>query len=206
MPPKKTAPITLRVVRWFAPTVVGELDAVRRAQLSLAGQAFDGKDLPVEARLTTDPDDASEQRFYGSLEWRELIDDASGRQYDAWLLASDSGSYYEAGTTTLIAEMIQELVDSSDPVLDTALQNVSRWPIPKAMRARREAPSAAPAAAKATTDKTAPKEATIKKADPAKASTRKALPTIADAKKAVPKKASKKASKKAGTKSARTSR
>ena len=100
---------SLRVERWFCPSVPGDLDALHAEQLRLVGQAFDGQDLPAADRLFEDADAAmeSEQHFFGVLEWRELVDDATGLRLELWLASSDAGTFFAAGTTDVFAEMVE---------------------------------------------------------------------------------------------------
>lgn len=149
-PTKKrtSAKPSFRVERWFSPSVPSDLDALHTEQLRLVGEAFDGRDLPAAERLFEDPDAVmeSEQHFFGVLEWRELVDDATGLRIEAWLASSDAGTYFAAGTTEVFAEMIQECVElraDEDTALARAIEKASRRPIPKSMGARKEAPNGA---------------------------------------------------------------
>jgi hypothetical protein len=51
------------------------------------------------------------QHFFGVLEWRDLVNDATGLHVEGWLASSDAGTYFKAGTTEVVAEMTQGCVD-----------------------------------------------------------------------------------------------
>lgn len=78
----------------------------QKAQLVAAGKLWDGKALPVERRLSPDEND---EAALGAVLEHVVIGDATGKAvYDAWLYAGDSGAFFRAGTTTLIADRIQD--------------------------------------------------------------------------------------------------
>ena len=93
-----------------------ELDATRREQLRLAGERFDGETRPLDARLAEDAENGAWQHVV-------LADAADGTQaprFDVWL-RSDSGTCFEAGTTTVVAERVHGALTSPDAALADAL-------------------------------------------------------------------------------------
>ena len=102
------APIVLRVEGLCRPRTVAELDPIRVAQLRIAGDRWEGVKRPAERRLVVDEND--EASFGGVCEWRVLADASGKHRYDAWLYAGDSATYFLAGSTRPIAEMLQRSV------------------------------------------------------------------------------------------------
>jgi len=84
-----------------------ELTPFEREQLRVAGQRYDGEDLPAETRLVpVGPDDYMEGSFAGSCTlWR--IVDGDRHVYDAWFYMGDSGTFFVAGTSDDVAAVIQ---------------------------------------------------------------------------------------------------
>ncbi|MEV7522142.1 hypothetical protein [Streptomyces sp. NPDC091371] len=85
-------------------TSVEQLDPVQVEQLRLCGAAYDGEDLPAERRLN--PDDPDDEAALYSCELWDLESNGS-RVYEAWFYQSDSGSVFRAGTTEMVAQVIQ---------------------------------------------------------------------------------------------------
>jgi hypothetical protein len=93
-------------------TDVGQLSAIDREQLQVAGRCYDGEDLPVEDRL--DPDGDEFTSFHGTCaHWRVV--DGDEHRYDVWLYQVDSGTVFRAGTTEVVAEVVQLGLDCEDP-------------------------------------------------------------------------------------------
>lgn len=92
---------------------VGASAAVHGAQLVAAGQRYDGLALPVEARLAED----GEHTFFGACERWEVVGDDGAPLYDVWLYEADSGTVFRAGTTEVVAEIIQCGLQCDDPAL-----------------------------------------------------------------------------------------
>ncbi|MFF5231427.1 hypothetical protein [Dactylosporangium sp. NPDC000521] len=90
----------------------GGLSPVEREQLRAAGRLYDGEDLDAEARLVDDEDDESSFRGFCSL-WRVV--DGDEPRFDAWLYQVDSGTIFRAGTTEVVAEVIQFGLECGDP-------------------------------------------------------------------------------------------
>ena len=108
---------TLRIVSTAKPRSIRELDAVRRRQLRAAGKGHDGKNLPPEARLAKRPrpsEPADEATFDGYLCIHEIADETGKVLYDVFVCTPDSGSVFRAGTTKVVAELIQGGMQARD--------------------------------------------------------------------------------------------
>lgn len=94
-------------------TSVAQLTPVQAEQLRLCGQAYDDEDLPAERRVNQDaPDD--EAVLYSVELWDVASSDGSP-VYEAWFYQSDSGSVFLAGTTDMVAQIIQCGLECEDP-------------------------------------------------------------------------------------------
>lgn len=82
-----------------------QLGDTQKQQLILAGLHYDGQELTAEERLSDDPD-LEECSFLGFCDYYQ-VKDGDEVLYDAWITMVDSGSIYKAGTTELVAEIIQ---------------------------------------------------------------------------------------------------
>lgn len=91
-------------------TSAAELDPVRAEQIVLCGAAYDGEVLPADRRLSSDPDDESVLLF---CELWDVVADGSPL-YEAWFYQADSGSIFLAGTTEMVAEIIQCGLECTD--------------------------------------------------------------------------------------------
>ena len=76
------------------------------AQVARAGKLYDGRDLPAEARLAEGGPDVDESSFAGYCDHYRVLD-GDTHVYDAWLYMVDSGSFFRAGTTDEVAQIIQ---------------------------------------------------------------------------------------------------
>jgi hypothetical protein len=97
------------------------LDELRRAQLVEAGRRYDGEAAPVEVRLSEDPDE-EDRSFATTVRLTLLVDEAGRPAYDVWEYRGDSGLVYAAGTTDIVAEIVQASLEGGDPALRTALR------------------------------------------------------------------------------------
>ncbi len=79
-----------------------QLTPAQRDQVRAAGKLYDGKDLPIEARVAAEEDGVA---FYG-LKHREIHVDGS-HAYDAWTYNVDSGTTFIANTTEVVGELVQ---------------------------------------------------------------------------------------------------
>jgi hypothetical protein len=95
-----------------------ELSDVERAQLEAAGERYDGDALPAEARLSPPGGDWDEEAsFHGFVSVWDLVDDTGSVRYTAWFYRVDSGTIFRAGTTEVVAEVIQCGLESEDETL-----------------------------------------------------------------------------------------
>ncbi|MCC6559402.1 MAG: hypothetical protein IT372_41300 [Polyangiaceae bacterium] len=99
---------------------VAQLSKLQAEQLRLAGKAYDGEDLPVEARLAGDEPEHEEGSFLGFCNLYKVVD-GDRHLYDAWIYMVDSGTIFRAGTTEKVAEIIQFGLECDDPVIRMAL-------------------------------------------------------------------------------------
>lgn len=110
-------------LRFVDPREIGslaDLSAVQIEQLRAAGKAYDGEDLPAEARLAGDAPFETEGSFLGSCQlWRVVRGDE--HVYDAWLYMVDSGSFFRAGTTEEVAGIVQCGLECPDRALRAEL-------------------------------------------------------------------------------------
>jgi hypothetical protein len=94
---------------------IDQLSQVQREQLRLSGVAYDGQDLPADARLAEGDVDEG-PTFLGFCEhWRVV--DGDEHVFDAWMYMVDSGTFFRAGTTEQVAEIIQFGLECPDPQL-----------------------------------------------------------------------------------------
>lgn len=89
---------------------MAQLNPVQAEQVALCGAAYDGEDLPADRRLSSDPEDES------GLDFCELWDVVSDRSpvYEAWFYQADSGAIFLAGTTEMVAQIIQCGLECAD--------------------------------------------------------------------------------------------
>lgn len=99
---------------------IDQLSDIQREQLRLAGKAYDGEDLPAEARLASEEPEEEEGSFLGFCAlWRVV--DGERHLYDAWLCMVDSGTIFRANTTEAVAEIIQFGLECEDEGIRMAL-------------------------------------------------------------------------------------
>jgi hypothetical protein len=121
---RRPAPaLKLTCISFARPRRVEDLDRVRLAQLRLAGKTWDGHDLPARARLANDD---SETSLADLLEYRVIGASPTDPLYDALTYAGDSGMVFQAGTTKVVAEVVQNAVECSDERLAEALTTALR--------------------------------------------------------------------------------
>jgi hypothetical protein len=118
-------PIALVVTSIAKPQFAGELSAIAKEQLRIAGRGYDEQDLDAAARLA---DDGEETSFRGFFELRAIADAKGAPAYDMLVFNVESGSIFEAGTTREIGGISQGgvvLKENNEPLraaLQTALQ------------------------------------------------------------------------------------
>ncbi|OKJ49566.1 hypothetical protein AMK27_36615 [Streptomyces sp. CB02009] len=86
-------------------TSVDRLNTTQLEQLRLSGIAYDGQDLPPEERISSH-DESELESVLNSCELWDVATDGFV-VFEAWLYQGDSGSIFKAGTTEMIAEIIQ---------------------------------------------------------------------------------------------------
>jgi hypothetical protein len=103
---------------------LGDLTELQQAQLAVAGKRYDGRDLPAADRISVEGSDEEgfDQSFRGLLELCELLDDEGARAYDVLLYMGDSGTVFEAGSTEVVADIVQCGIQGVDQDLATALE------------------------------------------------------------------------------------
>lgn len=117
----------LRVASVLQPVVLDALDDVRRRQLEIANKRYTGREEVVELILSSDreeEDDEGESIHPGFLELRTIVGADDAPKYDAWLYMVDSGTIFEAGTETVVAEVIQFGLECADEALSRQLEPV----------------------------------------------------------------------------------
>ncbi|MFF9868118.1 hypothetical protein ACF1G0_22340 [Streptomyces sp. NPDC013953] len=91
-------------------TSVTQLNPIQVEQVALCGTAYDDEDLPADRRLSSDPQDESVLSFCEL--WDVVVDGAPA--YEAWFYQSDSGTIFLAGTTDMVAQIIQCGLECAD--------------------------------------------------------------------------------------------
>jgi len=151
-PPLLLTPTRERSIAEEGPSAVfTELD---HAQLLVAGKRYlGGKGAPIEVLLADNPQDPDEERsLRGQLFYRAIADAKGKHIYDAWLYQVDSGCIFKAGTTRVVAEVVQGSVTCKNDRLTEALDDALRA-VPSAVP-----PVAAPPKKKRAAAKKAPKK------------------------------------------------
>ncbi|MER5641094.1 hypothetical protein ABT095_29595 [Kitasatospora sp. NPDC002227] len=88
------------------------LTPVQAEQVALSGRLYDGESLPAGRRLSEDDGDEAVLNF---CELWDVVDDDGVLLYEAWFYQVDSGSIFLAGTTEVVAEIIQCGLECPDP-------------------------------------------------------------------------------------------
>ncbi len=95
-----------------------DLGDIHRAQLQLAGQAWDGRDLGPEERLDEEPFNLF--TFLWDL-------NADGKTlFEAWFYCVDSGTIFEYGTTKVVAQVIQQGLECENRDLRAQIHEAAR--------------------------------------------------------------------------------
>jgi hypothetical protein len=117
-------PLSVKTI--LKPETAAVLSPLQREQIVAAGKRYDGGDFSAEERLSDEGSDAEgqEQSWKGFLEIREIVDAEGKPAYDAYLYMADSGTVFRAGTTEIVAEIIQFGLECDDPELEAALESV----------------------------------------------------------------------------------
>ncbi|MCA9715743.1 MAG: hypothetical protein KC468_13780, partial [Myxococcales bacterium] len=121
-PSADAAPPELSVGAVLDPVTLDALDDVRRRQLEIASRLYSGNAESAETILGRGEEDDGDERIHPRfVELRTIVDQDGVPRYDAWLYMVDSGTIFEAGTETVIAEVIQFGLEIDDAVLERAL-------------------------------------------------------------------------------------
>ncbi len=102
------------------PRQLAALSNIQQKQLRAAGKAYDGKDLGAALRMATGQ---SETSLRSTLEIRALADASKKHVYDAFLYEGDSGVIFQAGTTKVVAQVVQGSVAHKDEGLALGLRD-----------------------------------------------------------------------------------
>lgn len=114
--------MVLRFTNKQEPSSHDQLTELQRQQLVAAGKLWDGRDLPAEARLSEDaPADFEDPNFSGLFEIWDVLDDQGEVIYTTLIYKVDSGSFFKAGTTDEVAEVIQFYLSCEDEELFAAV-------------------------------------------------------------------------------------
>lgn len=97
-----------------------ELDATGRKQVELCAQLFDGRKVRA-AQLIASDEDEDEDEPIAPFERTRIANAKGTPAYDAWRYSVDSGTVFRAGSTDVIAEIIQDGLECSDRALRLAL-------------------------------------------------------------------------------------
>lgn len=101
------------------PLSLADLSPLEQAQLAVAGERYDGEELPAAARIPHA--DGDDDVMLSSLTVTELHDAGGALRYVAWTYCVDSGTVFAAGSTDVVAEIIQFGLTCPDPELAAAL-------------------------------------------------------------------------------------
>ena len=93
-----------------------ELDAISRKQVELCAERFDGRTLSAAQLVAGDEDEP-----IAPFERTRIADAKRTPAFDAWRYSVDGGTVFRAGSTDVIAEIIQDGLECSDRALRLAL-------------------------------------------------------------------------------------
>jgi hypothetical protein len=93
-----------------------ELDTIAKRQVETCAKLFDGRKVSAEKLLAGDEDEP-----IAPFERTRIADGASKPAFDAWRYSGDAGTIFRAGTTDVVAEIIQDGLECSDAGLRMAL-------------------------------------------------------------------------------------
>ena len=159
------AAVSLTTVSLTSPSTLAALSPIDQKQVLAAGKLYHGKKVTLEQLLDDDPH--SELTFAGGLERRALADAAGKLVYDVWEYRGDTGCIFKAGTTTVVAEVLQGSVECNDAGLREGLE--------QALRQKPSSTSKKTTAKKTTAKKTAKKKTTKKKTAKKKTAAKKTV-------------------------------
>lgn len=95
-----------------------QLTPIHAEQVRLCGIAYDGENVLASKCLS--PEISDEETVLSSCElWDVIVDDSL--TYEAWFYQGDSGSVFRAGTTEMVAEIIQCGLECNDEEMELQL-------------------------------------------------------------------------------------
>ena len=111
----------LRVARRVSPVTRAALDGPREKQLLAANRRYEGKARTLEQLFAaTEGDGDAMLPAHTTLLFLE--DETGTPTHEAWLTMGDSGSVFKAGTTTVVAQLIQKSLECKQLPLSFALR------------------------------------------------------------------------------------
>jgi hypothetical protein len=120
-PKKRSLVVSARL----APRSERDLSELQAAQLIEAGKRWDRKELPAARRLSCDENDES---ALGAVLEHVTLTENGKPAFEGWLYAGDSGTFFTAGTTKVVAQRIQMGIHvegkKKDPALADALGRI----------------------------------------------------------------------------------
>ena len=116
---QKPAP-KLQVMTRSKPTIK-ELDANAKKQVELSAKRFDDRKQSAADLLAGKGDEP-----LAPFERVAIADETGKLAYEAWFHLIDAGSIYKAGTTKLVAQIIQDGIECDNPPLREAFNDVIR--------------------------------------------------------------------------------
>jgi hypothetical protein len=149
--PAKAAALALVQVQ--VPFSLETLEAIDRAQLEHANQLYSGRKKTVEELFA---EDSVEEQILPHLTTHVRLSREGRPVYDVWEYMGDSGTIFEAGTTKVVAEIVQAHLECGDATLRAQLRG--------ALAAKKPATKKPPAKKPATKKPPAKKPATKKPA------------------------------------------
>jgi hypothetical protein len=110
--------MTLRFLDRIVLDAGSPLTDSQRAQLAVIGPRYFGGDGPARLAAPDEDidDDPEANRALGYCKFASLVD-GERACFDAWLYMVDSGTVFVAGTTQVVAQIIQFGIECDDPAL-----------------------------------------------------------------------------------------
>lgn len=115
----------LTVAKTLEPITLKALDDAQKKQLAHANKLYGGKKLTA-AELVAQGDGAEETISPSMTAYMRIDDDKKKHVYDYWYYNGDSGCFFKAGTTTVVAEVVQDGLECANLKLSLALQAVRK--------------------------------------------------------------------------------
>jgi hypothetical protein len=113
---------TLKLARFFEPETPADLTPLQERQLVAAGKLYFSTEHSAATLMAEEG--AGESSFHGCLEIREIVDEHNAPAYTGFYYMGDSGTVFKAGTTEVVAEIIQDGLECDDDDLSGPLDRV----------------------------------------------------------------------------------